>query len=178
MDQPNPSNELFEPAPSVSLLGRFGARMRDAVGDKVNRSAPARVTGWLILLAIGMAAGVTMLGALRQARLARADAQAFQLQGEATGRDRERADAIGRALARPPLDSTLALLRAHLPPGIRLIEAARGADGVLSVAIDTPDPDALRAALTADSRLMRFRERGQETREDGMIRVRLAGEIG
>ncbi len=178
MDDLIPPREAFGPAPAVSLLGRFGARMRNPAAGLVKRSVPARATLWLILLAIGLAASATALGALWQARLARTGARAFQLQGEATGRDRERAEEIGRALARPPLDVVLALLRAHLPPGIRLIEASRGEDGALSVAIDTPDPDALRATLAADPRLGRFRERAQQVREDGMIRVRLAGDIG
>lgn len=132
----------------------------------------------LILWAIGLAAGATALGAFWQTRLIRAETRALSLQGEALSRDRERADEMGRALAKPPLDAVLALLRAHLPPGLRLIEAVRGEDGALTLAIDTPDPDALRAALAADSRLGRFRERGQVAREDGMIRVRLTGEMG
>lgn len=177
MDDGNPPNEVFGAAPSASLLGRIGARVRDPARDARTDGEGARWSVRLILLAIGLAATATMLGALWQTRLARAETRALIVQGEAAGRDREQADALGRALAKPPLDAVLASLRAHLPPGIRLIEAVRGEDGTLSLAIDTPDPDALRAALSSDSRLGRFRERAQDAREDGTIRVRLTGEI-
>ncbi|QJU57663.1 hypothetical protein HL653_07555 [Sphingomonas sp. AP4-R1] len=136
-----------------------------------------RLTAWLLLLALGLAAVTVGIGALWQTGSARERIPALAGQGEGVARDREQAAETGRALARPALDPTLGLLRAHLPPDIRLVEAARGEDGALSLAIDTPDPDALRAALAADSRLARFRERGQEARDDGTIRVRLTGDM-
>lgn len=175
MDHQNSSEQRSGSLAKDSLADRFGAGLRRPA--PLWMGAPMRATiGWM-LLAIGLAAGILALGAARQAAAARAGMNALLLAGEGAARDRERAIEIGHALARPPLDATLGLLRAHLPPDIRLIEAAQSEDGALALAIDTPDPDALRAALAADARLARFRERGQEVRDDGTIRVRLSGEI-
>jgi hypothetical protein len=161
MDDRNPPNEVFDAAPSASLLSRIGAHARNPTRNARTDNAGARLSLRPILLAIGLAAGATMLGALWQMRLAQAETRTLIVQGEASGRDREQAEEMARALAKPPLDAVLASLRAHLPRGMRLIEAARGEDGILSLAIDTPDPDALRAALSADSRLGAFASAGR-----------------
>jgi hypothetical protein len=159
-----------------SLLARLGAGLRRSAPERLGLQG--RMTAWLLMLAAGLAAAAIAIVALWQAEATRADMRALARQGETIAREREQAALTGRALARPTLAATLDLLRAHLPPDIRLIEAARDEDGALSVAIDTPDPDALRAALASDSRLVRLRERGQEVRDDGTIRVRLTGEMG
>ncbi|MDO6413617.1 hypothetical protein Q4F19_04400 [Sphingomonas sp. BIUV-7] len=161
--------------PSASLVDRVVARFRSLRAREATIGARRHAAAWQILLVAGLAAAIITGGALWQAAAARAETHALLAQSEAVARDRERVAALAKTLALPPLDATLAALRAHLPPDVRLAEAARDEDGGLEIAIDAPDPDALRAALAADAWLAGFRERGQAARDDGTIRVRLAG---
>lgn len=153
-------------AVQAGLLGRAGAL---AGGLR-----PGGVLGFALAVA-GIAGALIASGAMIQTAQARGETAAIRQKGETIAREREQAAAMADSLSLPPMATVLAGLRAHLPPDVRLAEAARDGEGVLTIAIDTPDPDALRAALAADRRLARFRERGQEAREDG-IRVRLRGE--
>lgn len=168
-----------EPAPlrTMSLFDKLGARVRRRGDRGPGRSEEARATAWFVLLAAGSAAAGIAIGALWQAEAARSERRALIVQGEAIGRDREQAAAMAHALRLPPLDAVLASLRTHLPPGVRLVEVVRDEAGALTLAIDTPDPDALRATLAADARLGRFREQGQAANGDGTIRVRLVGAV-
>jgi hypothetical protein len=162
----------------MSLFDKLGARVRRPSDRQPRRNEKARVTAWFVLLAAGSAAAGITIGALWQAETANSERSALLVQGEAIGRGREQAAAMAHALSLPPLDAVLASLRTHLPPGVRLIEVARDESGALTLAIDTPDPDALRATLAADARLGRFREQGQAVNDDGTIRVRLMGAVG
>jgi hypothetical protein len=158
-----------------SLIGQIGGLVRrQRSGSRV--ASPA-LPGTLrfVLLVVALSALVVTIGAVWQARRADADGRALADQTEASVRDRERAAELADALALPRFEAVLGSIAAHLPPGVMLVEAARAEDGALRLAIDTPDPDALRAALAGDPQLRRFRERAQAVRDDGTIRVRLEG---
>lgn len=176
MPDTNPPEGPGDALPSASLMTRIGAGMRAPGGGGERRTARLAFGARTILLATGLAAVTVAIGSFWQAHIARTETQALLLKGESAGRDRERAAELGKALSARPLDAVLTQLRAHLPPGVRLAEAVRAEDGTLTLSIDTADPDALRAETAADAWLGRFRERGQQVREDGTIRVLLAGE--
>lgn len=159
--------------PQASLLDRLGA----ARGGRFSVGYQAKRTAWFCLIAIGLAAATIVLGAAAQRASAIEEMRASALQIESDARSREQATAMARTLALPPLDTLLALLRAHLPPDVRLIEASRNEDGNLDLAIDTADPDALRAALAGNPQMAPLRERQQSARDDGTIRVRLSGKL-
>ena len=177
MTAPNPpAADDSSPVIAGSLLGKVASRATTfASGAGPRREA--RTTARWSLYAVGGAAIVIAGGAAWQMRNARVETHILLMRNEIVLRDRERIDAMARAFAMPSLDAILAALRTHLPPEVRLVEASRGEDGRLRLAIDTSDPDALRGALAADRWMARFHERGQERRDDGTIRVRLAGDL-
>jgi hypothetical protein len=159
-----------------SLLGKIGGRMATLASGR-RQSREARKTANWALFAVGAAAIIIAGSTAWQARNARVETHILLMPNEIVVRDRERADEVARALAVPSLETVLAALRTHLPPEVQLVEASRGEEGTLRLTIDTSDPDALRGALAADRWMARFHERGQEKRDDGTIRVRLAGDL-
>lgn len=137
------------------------------------QSREARKTANWALFAGGAAAIIIAGSTAWQARNARVETHILLMPNEIV----KRADEVARAFAMPSLETVLAALRTHLPPEVQLVEASRGEEGTLRLTIDTSDPDALRGALAADRWMARFHERGQEKRDDGTIRVRLAGDL-
>lgn len=128
----------------------------------------------MILLVAALAEGAIWFDIARLRREAGAADEGAARAAEA----HDRLAAFAAAVAQPPLDADLQRIRAHLPPDARLAEAARDESGVLTLAIDSADPDLLRESLANDPLLGRLSERGQERRDDGTIRVRLSGNIG
>lgn len=158
------------PAPPRSLAGTLHAALprRTGLGGR----------------AVSLAAFLLVAGALAEGigwariRQIRADATTLAEGAARAAEMHDRLAAFAAVAARPPLDAELDRIGAHLPPDTHLAEASRAPDGTLALAIDTTDPDLLRDALAGDPLLGRLRERGQERRDDGTMRVRLAGTIG
>jgi flagellar motor protein MotB len=122
-----------------------------------------------LLVALALAAIVATIAAHRiEAETARQVAEApSPAAGEAEAR------AVAAAFGQPRLATTLADLARHLPSATPIAAAARTRDGALRIALDAADPDELRASLAADPWFEDFRERGQEERAEGRIRVTL-----
>lgn len=79
------------------------------------------------------------------------------------------------ATAAPVMPATLlAALARALPPADRLHHAALSADGALTVAVDTPDPAALRARLSGNAALAGLATVGEAIVPDAGRRVSLA----
>ena len=143
---------------------------RPSLIERLPRPSPRVVTMlWIGLLTLAAALLLVIVVAeTRTRRLSDATRAAASGQG---GAARLRAAALAEAFARPTLAATLAAVAAHLPPGTQLAGAERTSGGALRLTIDTPDPDALRAAIGDDAWLARFRERAEDQREDGGFRV-------
>lgn len=78
-------------------------------------------------------------------------------------------------MAAPTVSATVARLRASLPDEAGLAGVSLDRDGTLTVEIETPDPDRLRTALTADPLLARLRNSGQTMTDGGTMMVILQG---
>jgi hypothetical protein len=126
---------------------------------------------WLAVAALLVLLAVAAIVATVRANAIRAETQRLIADAPSPATAEAEAQAMARAFARPRMATTLADLAAHLPADAPLAEAERGRDGSLRIAIDTADPDELRALLAADLWFERFRERGQEARAEGRIRV-------
>lgn len=129
---------------------------------------------WAAVLALLLVAGpgVTLVLARQEAARARADAAAIAehiapRQARAAEQARART-VLSRLLERPTMGATLELLAGALPPDARVTRVGRDAAGQLRVEIDTPDPDALRAALRHVPALAALRETGQQRGDAGM----------
>lgn len=154
---------------SQSLFGRISA-LASQRGRR--RGFTAALGG--ILLVVAFVEGIVWfeIGHVRREATAAGEGAARAAEAH------DRLTAFAAAVAQAPLDADLQRIRAHLPPDARLAEAARDESGILTLAIDSADPDILRDSLANDPVLNRLSERGQERRDDGTIRVRLSGTIG
>ncbi len=132
------------------------------------------VTGALLAsipVSVALAAwSLTLVTHLRSERLARDLAP--RIAAETALRARA---AIAPLMAGPTIGALALRLATVLPDEAGLHAMARGADGVLTIEIDTPDPDRLRPALAADPLLAGLDEVGQAPTDDGAIRVTLRG---
>jgi formylglycine-generating enzyme required for sulfatase activity len=136
-----------------------------------NRLAP-RGLSWLAAL-LPVALALVAIGATIRARQVEAETATRLQAAPASSASPAEAQAMADAFALPRLATTLAGLAGHLPSGAPLAAAARNRDGTLRIAIDTADPDELRALLSGDDWFRNFRERGRETRPEGRIRLTL-----
>jgi hypothetical protein len=165
------------PERARSLIGQLWRRIGRRPHD------PAALRNWQITGLVGLVCLIVALAIVAavsggQARRLRAEATALTERSAAAAQARDRLSAFAAAAARPPIDAELTRLAAHLPGDVRLIQVSRDEAGMLSLVIDSPDPDLLRESLAGDPVLGRLTERAQERRDDGSIRVRLEGEIG
>lgn len=80
-----------------------------------------------------------------------------------------------RLLAAPSISDLIQRLSATLPAGDTVADAARDAHGILTIDIETIDPDELRRALARDAKLAKLRETGQSATDRGTMRVTLRG---
>lgn len=155
----------MSPAPQPSLIGR------------ILRPAPAarRIAALLGLLLLAALALVALGATIRARRIEAATRQAL-IDRPSPALAEAEAAIMAEAFARPRAAATLADLAIHLPSATPLAEATRARDGTLRIALDTADPDALRALLGADRWFERFHEKAQEDRGEGRIRVALVEE--
>ena len=121
------------------------------------------------------------IGAWSLAAVAGGEARQLEAASTPTGRtDQPYLSSIARrelaaALSRPTIGDIVRRLSAVLPQNASLVRAASDTKGILTIEIDTPDPDRLRLAISGDPLLGTLSEAGQKRTEDGAIRVSLRG---
>ena len=142
-------------------------RLAGAAGRRIV-SPPGRGTAVLLAMAALMFAASIVVRLVAARSMAEAD-RLVEARSVAAPR-LVRSARSARRLQGPTLDADLSAIAARLPPGTALVEMARDRAG-LRIAIDTGDPDTLRAALAADPLLARFVPAGQAIRENGVIRA-------
>lgn len=162
------------PPPDESLTAKLFRSVRGA------RSAPAEDRPAVEWRHAAMLAGLIAMGpvlTISGARMLAAQerAQAAQLEAQLAPRLARRASAeqarelLSPVAGRATLGATLEALARGLPKDASVVRAERGADGVLELALRTPDPDALRAALRRVPALAGLREVGQQRSDAAMI---------
>jgi hypothetical protein len=139
---------------------------------------------WPALLILATIPVTTALGAwtlagitrwqIHQLRQQEAPALAVYRSAAAIERARPRAEA---AMAAPALTSLASRLSAVLPEDAGLAGIALDDTGVLSVEIESADPDRLRTELAKDPLLGSLGETGQAMTDGGTMRVSLKGRI-
>lgn len=80
-------------------------------------------------------------------------------------------------MAGPAASAVLTRLAGILPADTGLASIGRDEAGMLTIQIDTPDPDRIRPILGADPLFGALRETGQAATDDGAIRVTLKGRV-
>jgi len=178
----------------------IGPSLLDALGDRVARggwrlprwrpawpggfappSRPALAAAVLILATVPVttaiaAWGMAGLDGWRAARLAKRQAPAIAAYARVAAVERARGD-VEAVMAVPPLGALVARLRTVLPDEAGLGAMDLAETGELTVEIETPDPDRLRAAFAADPLFGSLRETGQAMTDGGTIRVTLQGRV-
>jgi len=171
-----------------SLFDRLGERIREG-GWRLPARRPALPPfppglWWPTLLILATIPLTTAVGAwalagitrwqVHQLRQEAAPALAAYRSAAAIERARPRAEA---AMAGPALTSLTGRLSAVLPEGAGLAGIALDDGGVLSVEIESADPDRLRTELAKDPLLGSLSETGQAMTDGGTMRVSLKGRI-
>lgn len=148
------------------------AQRHPSLIGRIARAAPHRPLLLCTCAVLAALLAVALVATLRAQRIER-QTRALIADAPAPAAAQAEVGAISDAFARPRLATSLAELAIHLPSATPLVAAARTRDGALRIALDTADPDELRALLESDPWFARFREKAQETRAEGRIRVTL-----
>lgn len=157
-------------AASPSLVGRLAAFRvafpRRSAWGPVPRGYRLAAAA-LIALPLAAALGATLLAA-------RIERQVARLAQEQAARPpvADRAG-VSAAMAREPVSVTIARVARRLPADAALHAAARDRNGALTLEIDAVDPEAIRAALSADPALAGLATAGETMVPDRGLRMRL-----
>jgi hypothetical protein len=162
------------PPPGESLMAKL---FRSARGIKRMSAEKPAAGQWrqAAVLAGLIATGPVLTIAGARMLAAQERMQAEQLEAQLAPRLARRASAeqarelLSPVIGRPTLGATLEALARGLPKDASVVRAERGADGTLELALRTPDPDALRAALRRVPALAGLREVGQQRSDAAMI---------
>lgn len=117
---------------------------------------------------------LTALNRWQAQRLAREAAPALAAGRRATAIEAVRPQ-VAAIMGAPTMTDRLARLAAVLPAEAGLVRFERDEAGELTLIVETPDPDRLRAALAADPGFAALRETGQTMTDGGTISVTLKG---
>jgi hypothetical protein len=147
---------------------------RPSLVSRLRPAAPGtRHWLWISAILLLVALAVIAIAATVRAGQIEAATERSLLAAASPAASEAETQAMAEAFAQPRLATTLADLATHLPSAAPMAEAARNRDGSLRIVIDAADPDELRALLAGDRWFGDFRERGQEERAEGRIRVTL-----
>lgn len=120
--------------------------------------------------------GLAGLDRWQAKKLTRREGPAIAAYARVAAVERARVDAEA-VMATPSLSGLVAQLHTTLPEDAGLGAMTLTDTGELTVELETPDPDRLRTALTADALFGSLREIGQTRTDSGTIRVTLKGRV-
>ncbi|MCD2325101.1 hypothetical protein LQ953_13850 [Sphingomonas sp. IC-56] len=162
------------PPPGESLTAKLFRSARGAgrapAGAKASgqwREA-ALLAGLIAMGPVLTIAGAQMLAVQERGQAERLEAQLAPRLARRASAEQAR-DLLSPVISRATLGATFEALARGLPKDASVVRAERGADGTLQLALRTPDPDALRAALRRVPALSGLREVGQQRSDAAMI---------